>query len=84
MGGFLGGGSSINMMMYTRAQGSDYDSWRTPGWTSKDMIPLCNKLETSHQDEEGIDRSKHGYDGPIHVSDGWFTARSTKVQLEAL
>lgn len=28
-GGLLGGGSSINFMMYTRAQGIDFDSWET-------------------------------------------------------
>jgi alcohol oxidase len=84
MGGLLGGGSSINLMMYTRAQGIDYDSWKMPGWTAKDMIPLCKKLETFHQDEDDIDRSKHGYDGPIHVSDGGFTAMSTKVHLETV
>jgi len=28
-GGVLGGGSSINFMMYTRAQGIDFDSWKT-------------------------------------------------------
>lgn len=28
-GGLLGGGSSINFMMYTRAQGVDFDSWKT-------------------------------------------------------
>jgi len=72
MGGILGGGSSINFMMYTRAQGADFDSWKTPGWSAKEMLPLCNKLETFYQDEEGIDPSKHGYDGPIHVGDGGF------------
>jgi choline dehydrogenase-like flavoprotein len=71
MGGMLGGGSSINFMMYTRAQGVDFDSWATPGWAAEDMIPLCKKLETYHpKDGEKVDRSKHGFDGPVHVSDG--------------
>jgi alcohol oxidase len=76
MGGILGGGSSINFMMYTRAQGCDFDSWKTPGWEAKDMLPLCKKLETFHQDEPGIDRSKHGYNGPIHISDGGYRGKS--------
>jgi alcohol oxidase len=76
MGGILGGGSSINFMMYTRAQGIDFDSWKSPGWYAKDMLPLCNKLETFHQDEEGIDTSKHGYSGPIHISDGGYRGKS--------
>jgi len=40
MGGLLGGGSSINFMMYTRAQGviliREYRRM-----AAKDMIPLC-------------------------------------------
>jgi alcohol oxidase len=76
MGGLLGGGSSINFMMYTRAQGVDFDSWETEGWTAKDMIPLCNKLETYHPKGGATDQSKHGHDGPIHISDGGFRGKS--------
>jgi alcohol oxidase len=75
-GGMLGGGSSINFMMYTRAQAIDYDSWNTPGWTAKDLLPICNKLETFHQDEAGINKDKHGYDGPIQVSCGGYRGKS--------
>jgi alcohol oxidase len=42
-GGCLGGGSSINFMMYTRAQGIDYDDWDTEGWSAKDLLPLFKK-----------------------------------------
>jgi alcohol oxidase len=62
--------------MYTRAQGADFDSWKTDGWSAKDMMPLCKKLETFHQDEAGINKDAHGYDGPIHVSDGGFRSKS--------
>lgn len=35
-------------MMYTRAAASDYDDWentfRNPGWGSKDIIPLIRKV----------------------------------------
>lgn len=84
MGGCLGGGSSINFMMYTRAQGADFDSWKTDGWYAKDMLPLLNKLETFHQDEPEIDKSKHGYDGPIHVSDGGFRGKSEKQFMDTV
>ena len=40
----LGGGSSINFMLYTRAQGVDFDSWETEGWYQDDMLPLLNKV----------------------------------------
>ncbi|KAJ8127167.1 hypothetical protein O1611_g6470 [Lasiodiplodia mahajangana] len=66
-GGMLGGGSSINFMMYTRAQRDDFDSWKTPGWTGEDLYPFLKKLETYHDSK---DAEHHGFDGPIHVSDG--------------
>ncbi|KAI8650033.1 hypothetical protein NCS56_01455000 [Fusarium sp. Ph1] len=71
-GGTLGGGSSINFMMYTRAQREDFDSWKTPGWSADEILPFLKKLETYHG--RG-DPSVHGHDGPVHISDGTF--RST-------
>jgi len=44
-GGLLGGGSSINFMMYTRASASDYDDWNTEGWTFNDLKPLLLKVD---------------------------------------
>ena len=43
-GGILGGGSSINFLMYTRAQGIDYDSWKTEGWDYKSVLPYLKKV----------------------------------------
>ncbi|KAH8820433.1 putative alcohol oxidase [Xylogone sp. PMI_703] len=83
-GGILGGGSSINFMMYTRAQGIDFDSWNTPGWSAKDMLEMCKKLETYHPRGEGIDPNKHGYDGPIHVSDGGYRGTSEKEWMSTI
>jgi alcohol oxidase len=47
-GGTLGGGSSINFMMYTRAQRSDFDSWNTPGWSADEMMPFLKKVIRKH------------------------------------
>ena len=68
-------------MMYTRAQGCDFDSWQTEGWYAKDMMPLVKKLETFHQDEPEIVKEAHGYDGPIHVSDGGFRSHNSEKQF---
>ncbi|KAK6583677.1 hypothetical protein PZA11_003407 [Diplocarpon coronariae] len=76
MGGVLGGGSSINFMMYTRAQGIDFDSWNTPGWSASEMHHFSNKLETFHPNGSQIDQSKHGHDGPINISDGGYRGKS--------
>ncbi|RSM04323.1 hypothetical protein CEP52_006915 [Fusarium oligoseptatum] len=70
-GSVLGGGSSVNFMLYTRAQGVDFDSWNTEGWYRDDMLPVLNRLETYHCDAEGVDRTKHGYDGPVHITKGY-------------
>ncbi|KAH7037509.1 alcohol oxidase-like protein [Microdochium trichocladiopsis] len=64
-GGVLGGGSSINFMMYTRAQRSDFDSWKTKGWSADELLPFMKKLETYHGRGQ---KEVHGYNGPIHVS----------------
>ncbi|KAJ7126761.1 GMC oxidoreductase-domain-containing protein [Mycena epipterygia] len=67
----LGGGSSVNFAMYTRAAASDYDDWETvfgnAGWGSKDLIPLLKKTET-YQVKPG--EPTHGYSGPLKVSYG--------------
>jgi alcohol oxidase len=63
----IGGGSSVNTMVYTRAPASDFDDWGADGWESKNLIPLMKKLETY---EVQPDRPTHGYSGPIKVSSG--------------
>ncbi|KAF5327596.1 hypothetical protein D9619_004114 [Psilocybe cf. subviscida] len=65
----LGGGSSVNFTMYTRAAASDYDDWETvhgnQGWHSKYIIPLLKKAETY---QPGSSNDTHGTSGPIKVS----------------
>ncbi|KAG9121764.1 hypothetical protein FRC07_002141 [Ceratobasidium sp. 392] len=63
----LGGGSSINFVMYTRASASDFDDWKTPGWSSKDLLPLLQKanMETYHL---APGKETHGYIGPLNIS----------------
>ncbi|KAG2111065.1 GMC oxidoreductase-domain-containing protein [Suillus cothurnatus] len=61
----VGGGSSVNSMVYTRAPASDFDDWQADGWESKNLIPLMKKLETY---EVQPDLPTHGYSGPIKVS----------------
>jgi choline dehydrogenase-like flavoprotein len=92
-GGVLGGGSSINLMMYTRGQQSDYDSWDTPGWTAEELVPYFKKVRTLwlgglsvHSNDKmqletyhGPDpTSRHGTNGPIHISGGTF--RSSRAE----
>ncbi|THG94131.1 hypothetical protein EW026_g7277, partial [Hermanssonia centrifuga] len=68
----VGGGSSVNFMMYTRAAASDYDDWETTfgnaGWGSPDIVPLIKKTET-YEVKPGQNHN-HGYSGPLKVSYG--------------
>jgi alcohol oxidase len=84
MGGLLGGGSSINFMMYTRAQGADFDSFNTPGWTARDMLPLCNKLETFNPKDGNFDKSKHGFEGPVNVGNGGYRGKSESQFMDTI
>ncbi|KAJ6451870.1 GMC oxidoreductase-domain-containing protein [Mycena vitilis] len=66
----VGGGSSVNAMIYNRAAASDYDDWMhagNPGWGSADLVPLAKKLETY---QVGVVDSTHVSSGPIKVSYG--------------
>ncbi|KIK54126.1 hypothetical protein GYMLUDRAFT_100155 [Collybiopsis luxurians FD-317 M1] len=83
-GGCLGGGSSVNALMYTRASASDYDDWErlgNLGWGSKDLIPLAKKVET-YQVPDG-NPAVHGFTGPISVSHGGLDTNIGKEFLEA-
>lgn len=72
-GGTLGGGSSINFMMYTRAQRADFDSWKSPGWSADEIFPFLKKLETYHGRGNP---EHHGFNGPVHISDGTYRSKN--------
>ena len=66
-GKVLGGGSSINGMVYCRGTASDYDGWAqagNSGWSYADVLPYFRRAETY---EPGADEW-HGDSGPLHVS----------------
>ncbi|KAI1157731.1 alcohol oxidase-like protein [Nemania serpens] len=67
----LGGGSSVNMLMYSRIQKSDAESWQAPGWSPDDMLRLMKKLENYHGSGR---KEQHGFDGPIQVSSGTYSS----------
>ncbi|KAI0629903.1 alcohol oxidase-like protein [Trametes polyzona] len=71
----LGGGSSVNFAMYTRAAASDYDDWATvygnKGWGSADLLPLLRKCETYQINKDDV-KPTHGYSGPLKVSYGGY------------
>jgi choline dehydrogenase len=66
LGHVLGGGSSINAMVWSRGLASDYDAWErngASGWSFKDVLPTFKAQE----DWEGGANEWRGAGGPIHV-----------------
>ncbi|AJY44220.1 MULTISPECIES: GMC family oxidoreductase N-terminal domain-containing protein [Burkholderia] len=67
----LGGGSSVNAMVYIRGTPADYDGWRDAGcdgWGWDDVLPFFRRAEHNHR----LAGPLHGADGPLHVSDTRF------------
>jgi choline dehydrogenase len=64
----LGGGSSINALMYVRGNPKNFDNWRdagATGWGYADVLPTFIKLE----DYAGGASEYHGVGGPIQICD---------------
>lgn len=64
----LGGGSSINAMIYMRGARSDYDEWAALGcddWSYEKVLPYFRKAEGNQRLADRF----HGTDGPLTVSD---------------
>lgn len=81
-GRVLGGGSSINGMMYVRGLPADYDAWADlgcTGWGYDDVVPYFRRSEANERGASAI----HGGDGPIKVSRGRSTAPICDLFLEA-
>jgi choline dehydrogenase-like flavoprotein len=67
-GKLLGGGSSVNSMVYIRGNRNDYDQWRqlgNEGWGYDDLLPYFRRSE----DNERFADEFHGTGGPMGVSD---------------
>jgi len=67
----LGGGSSVNAMIYIRGGAKDYDEWRDmgcPGWGWDDVLPAFKRAESNQR----LAGPFHGTKGPLPVSDARF------------
>ncbi len=81
-GKVLGGGSSINGMVYDRGMHSDYDRWAqagNAGWSFAEVLPYFRKLETYHPHDDAW----HGQNGPIQITRADQTHPFTQAFIEA-
>lgn len=70
-GHVIGGGSSVNAMLYIRGQAEDYDGWAQDGnrgWSFADVLPAFRDIETNME----IADEYHGTTGELHVSETGF------------
>jgi choline dehydrogenase len=66
LGRVLGGGSSVNAMVWTRGMERDYDAWEregATGWGFKDVLPTFKAQE----DWEGGANEWRGAGGPVRI-----------------
>jgi choline dehydrogenase len=66
LGHVLGGGSSINAMVWARGMQRDYDDWAkngAKGWAFADVLPVFKQ----HEDWESGASDLRGVGGPIHI-----------------
>ncbi len=67
-GHVLGGGSSVNGMIYIRGSRADYDQWAQMGcraWSYEKVLPVFRDLEAN----ERLSNEYHGVEGELAVSD---------------
>src|ERR1700745_2348799 len=66
LGHVLGGGTTINAMVWIRGTQADYDAWAesgAKGWAFSDVLPVFK----SQEDWEGGANEWRGSGGPIHI-----------------
>ena len=66
-GHVIGGGSSVNAMLYIRGHANDYNQWAqlgNRGWAYDDVLPVFRDLESNMV----LSDEFHGKNGELHVS----------------
>ncbi|WP_454885376.1 GMC family oxidoreductase [Sphingomonas oryzagri] len=84
-GNVIGGGSSVNVMAYTRGTKADYDGWNTAlggnsGWDWESLLPYFRRQEGNIR----LDNAAHGGDGPLKVSDPRYIVPAAHLFLRSL
>ncbi|KAE8739392.1 hypothetical protein FOCC_FOCC015114 [Frankliniella occidentalis] len=84
----MGGGSSINGMMFIRGSSVDYDDWAKAtgdsGWNSTNMLALYKRAESNQDPAIAQDTDYHSQVGPQPVSWQRFRHPSLQVLSQAM
>lgn len=62
-GKVLGGTSAMNAMVWVRGSAADYDGWRVPGWSWREVAAVFRKIESHY-----LGAPNHGTSGPVRVT----------------
>jgi choline dehydrogenase len=80
----LGGGSTVNGLVYMRGRPQDYDAWDRAsghaGWSYRDLLPHFVRLEGNQRLHDEF----HGDTGPLKVSDHPSRCAVTDAFVEAV
>ncbi|MEB2846552.1 GMC family oxidoreductase [Endobacterium cereale] len=89
-GKVLGGGSTVNAMVYMRGQAADFDLWNElttgPGaenngaWSYRDLLPYFKAQE----DNDHLAGEYHGVGGPLKISHLGHTSPMTRTYVKTL
>jgi len=74
-GKVIGGGSTINGMLYVRGDREDYDSWErrgNAGWGWTDVLPYFKKSEDQQNPQYARNTEFHSVGGPLPIGDGGY------------
>ncbi|XP_034242717.1 glucose dehydrogenase [FAD, quinone]-like [Thrips palmi] len=81
----LGGGSTINAVMYVRGSSVDYDDWATmvgdPSWNYENVLPYFKRAEKNMDASIAADTKYHSTSGHLRVS--WQPYRHPVIPLLA-
>jgi len=83
-GKILGGGSSINAMVYMRGRPSDYDKWEKEiedsSWGWESLLDSFVTLECNQR----FNNKYHGIEGPLKVSDPKYVVKGTDLYIKTM
>ena len=85
-GKVVGGGSTVNGMLYVRGDREDYDAWEragNPGWGWDSVLPFFKLSEDQLSPAYARDKAHHSVGGPLPVGDVAFKTPLSDAFLQS-